>query len=84
MFFAVYDSDLTLMSWNDYTHILRSIHSTRMTYTRSEPPALVSHFAKTTLFRRVPIPEIDTSICVPGTRYLGGFKPAPTPRDSPN
>jgi hypothetical protein len=40
---------------------------------------LVHSSAKTTLFRKEPMPEMDTSICVPGTRYLGGFKPAPTP-----
>lgn len=34
---------------------------------------------KTTPFLKVPIPDIQTSICVPGTRYFGGFKPAPTP-----
>lgn len=36
-------------------------------------------YANSTSFRRVPILEIHTSILVPGTRYRGGFMPAPTP-----
>jgi hypothetical protein len=35
--------------------------------------------SNTTPFLNVPIPSITTSICVPGTRYFGGERPAPTP-----
>lgn len=38
------------------------------------------YHAKTTPFTNVPIPVIFTSIFVPGTRYLGGSRPAPTPK----
>lgn len=37
--------------------------------------------SNTTPFLRVPIPSTTTSICVPGTRYLGGERPAPTPKN---
>ena len=35
--------------------------------------------SNTTPFLKVPICDMDTSIFVPGTRYFGGFRPAPTP-----
>lgn len=37
--------------------------------------------SNTTPFLSVPIPSITTSICAPGTRYLGGERPAPTPKN---
>jgi hypothetical protein len=36
-------------------------------------------YANLTPFLSVPIPSMWTSIKLPGTRYLGGFMPAPTP-----
>ena len=39
-------------------------------------------YSNETPFLKVPIPLIDTSICVPGTRYFGGLNPAPTPKQN--
>jgi hypothetical protein len=48
-------------------------------YVNNHPGATLLNYAKTTLFLSVPILEIVTSICVPGTKYFGGLRPAPTP-----
>ena len=40
-------------------------------------------YTNLTPFRSVPILLIDTSMIAPGTRYFGGFNPAPTPPGVP-
>lgn len=41
------------------------------------------YHANLTPFFNVPISDISTSITFPGTRYLGGLRPAPTPPGVP-